>query len=114
MGFKQTIIVRKDLKIPAGKLGSQISHASVEAVLESSKDKVEKWRKQGMKKVVLKVESEKELVEMYKLAKRKKLVCVLIKDAGRTFFKKATKTCVGIGPDLEGKIDEVSGKLKML
>tara|TARA_B100000315_G_C14251412_1_gene439933 strand:+ start:50 stop:394 length:345 start_codon:yes stop_codon:yes gene_type:complete len=114
MALKQVIIVRKDLKMNSSKMSSQVAHASVDTVLKSSKEKVEKWRKEGMKKVVLKVEDEKELVEMYKLAKKKKLVCVLIKDAGRTFFKKATKTCVGIGPDLESKIDEVSGKLKML
>ena len=38
----------------------------------------------------------------------------LITDAGHTVVEPGTITCLGIGPDLEEKIDKVSGKLKMM
>lgn len=112
--MKQVILVRKDLKMPAGKLAAQVAHASVEATFKSDKKNLDEWLEEGMKKVVLKVEDEKELIKYFKLAKENKLVAVLIKDAGKTVFKKPTNTCVAIGPDDEGKIDKVTGKLKML
>ena len=61
MEYKQVILVRQDLKLSKGKLAAQASHASVESVLKSHKDDTTKWRKQGMKKSVLKVKDEKEL-----------------------------------------------------
>ncbi|MCX6711690.1 MAG: peptidyl-tRNA hydrolase Pth2 [Candidatus Woesearchaeota archaeon] len=112
--MKQVILVRKDLKMPSGKMSAQVAHASVEATFKSDKKYLDEWLEEGMKKVVLKVEDEKELLKYFKLAKQNKLVAVLIKDAGKTFFKNPTNTCVAIGPDDEGKIDKVTGKLKIL
>lgn len=111
--MKQVIAVRKDLKMPLGKACTQAAHASVEAVLNSSRDKVEAWRSEGAKKVVVKVNSEKELLELQRTAKSLKLVASLITDAGKTFFKQPTITCLGIGPDDDEKIDKVTGSLKM-
>jgi len=112
--MKQVIIVRADLKLPKGKLASQACHASVEAVLCADKDVVEKWMKQGMKKVVLKVRDKRSLMYYYKKAKKMKLNVSLIRDAAKTFLKKPDVTCIAIGPDKEEEIDRVSGKLKML
>ena len=42
------------------------------------------------------------------------LKTALITDAGRTVLELGTITCLGIGPDLEEKIDKVSGKLNMM
>jgi len=112
--YKQAILVRTDLKMSKGKLAAQVAHASVEAVLNSSKLKVTTWRTIGMKKVILKVDSLKELMEYQKLAKNEKLVASLIKDAGRTELTPGTITCLGIGPDKEDIIDKITGKLKIL
>lgn len=112
--MKQAIVVIKNLKMDAGKASSQVAHASVEAVLKSDKKKVEEWKKEGMKKVVLKVETEEELLKLKKEAEKLGLVTALIKDAGRTFFNKPTITCMAVGPDKEERIDRVTGKLKML
>ena len=114
MELKQVILVRMDLKLPKGKMAAQCSHASVEAVLNSDKKKVEEWRVAGAKKVVLKVKDEKELIEFIGLAKAAKLKTALITDAGRTVIAPGTKTCLGIGPDDEVKIDSITGKLKMV
>lgn len=111
--MKQLIVVRKDLKMPVGKLSANVAHASVEAALNSSKKNIEDWKKEGAKKVVVKVDSEKDILDLQKKAKSLGLVTALIKDAGLTFFKQPTITCLGIGPDKEEKIDKVTGKLKM-
>ncbi len=112
--MKQVILVRNDLKMPKGKTAVQCCHSSVEAVLKSDKDKVKEWRNEGMKKVVLKVENEKELLKYNQEAKDSGLTTALITDAGKTFFKEPTRTCLAIGPDKEEKIDKITGKLKLI
>lgn len=114
MGYKQVILVRNDLKLPKGKLAVQASHASLEAAMKSPKRVVDEWRSYGGKKVVLKVDSLDELHKYKSLAELEKLVTALITDAGHTTVPSGTVTCLGIGPDKEEKIDNVTGKLKML
>ena len=106
--------MREDLKLGKGKMAAQASHASVEAVLKSDKGMVHDWQTEGMKKIVLKVKDEKELVELMQKAKDEGLVASLITDAGRTEIPAGTKTCAGIGPDDEEKIDKITGHLKMI
>ncbi len=112
--YKQVILVREDLKLPKGKLAAQASHASVSALLKSHKDTISKWKAQGMKKVVLKVKDEKELMKYKQMAEDKGLVTALVTDAGRTVLEPGTITCLGIGPEDEEIIDKVSGNLKMV
>src|SRR3989344_623074 len=111
--LKQVILVRKDLQLPKGKLAAQAAHASVEAVLKSNQKIVQAWSKQGMPKIILKVADETELLQYYQKAKDAKLVASLIIDAGRTVIAPDTKTCVGIGPDDEKKIDVVTKSLPL-
>jgi len=112
--MKQVILVRQDLKMPKGKLSVQTAHASVEAVLRSDKKVIEAWRKQGMKKVILKVPDKATLLEFRKLAKQAGFTIALVTDAGRTFFDTSTTTCLAIGPDKEEKLDKLTGNLKLL
>ncbi len=113
--MKLVILLRKDLKMSLGKASSQCAHAAVEAILRSNKKKVNEWLKKSQgKKVILAVENEKELLKFNKLAKKEKLVTALIKDAGRTFFKKPTLTCLAIGPDKEEKINRLTKNLKLI
>ncbi len=114
MGLKQVILVRQDLNMPKGKLATQCAHASVEAVLNSSKEKIHEWYEEGMKKVTLKVADLKELQKYQREAQKHGLKTAIITDAGKTFFDKPTTTCAAIGPDQEEKIDRVTGSLKML
>ncbi len=114
MPYKQVILVREDLKLPKGKLAAQSSHASVDATLKSDKKIVDLWRKEGGKKVVLKVKDEKELFKYKQMAEDNGLETALITDAGHTVVEPGTKTCLGIGPDLADKIDKITGKLKMI
>ena len=114
MGYKQAILVRVDLKMSKGKTAAQASHASVEAVQNSNKNSVAAWRSEGAKKVVLKVANEDEFLNYWRKAKVNKLATALITDAGRTELAPGTKTCLGIGPASEVKIDKIASSLKML
>lgn len=107
------ILVRNDLKLPAGKLAAQAAHAAVECVLRSDKSIVKVWRQEGMAKIVLKVKDLKELQKYNQLAKDADLVTAVITDAGRTVVEPGTVTCVGIGPDEEEKLDKLFGELKL-
>lgn len=114
MDMKMVILVRQDLKLPKGKLAAQAAHAAVEATLRSGKTNVSGWRAQGQKKVVLKVTDEKELLRYLQLAKDDSLNTALITDAGKTCIAPGTRTCIGIGPDSEEKIDKLTGHLPMM
>lgn len=110
--LKQVILIRKDLKMSKGKIAAQAAHAAVEATLKSSDRLVSKWRQSGMKKITLKVTSEKDLFKYMQIAKDYGLITGLIKDAGRTEIAPGTPTCCAIGPDEEKEIDKVTGDLK--
>jgi PTH2 family peptidyl-tRNA hydrolase len=114
MDMKLVVLVRQDLKLPKGKLAAQVAHAAVESVFNSEKSKVDEWRSQGQKKVVLKVKDEQELMDFLRRAKTMKLKSCIITDAGRTVLEPGTRTCVGIGPDYDDKLDPLTGKLKMV
>ncbi len=114
MAYKQVILVREDLKLPKGKMSAQVAHASLEAALKSDKKAVEGWREEGAKKVVLKVKDEKDLLKFGEMAEDAGLKSALITDAGHTVVEPGTKTCLGIGPDDEKKIDRITGKLKIM
>jgi len=113
MELKQVILVRKDLKMSKGKAAAQVAHGAVEAVLKSDKNLVSKWRGEGMKKVTLSVNSEKELYKYLQIAKDYGLITALIRDAGRTEIAPNSPTVLAIGPDYEKKIDQVTDELSM-
>jgi len=112
--MKQAILIRHDLKLPKGKLAAQASHASVEAVLRSDKDKVKMWRNGGQMKIVLKINDLKELRKYNQLAKDNGLTTAVITDAGKTVIAPGTTTALAIGPDEKDKVDQIIHDLKLL
>ena len=114
MSYKQVILVRQDLKLAKGKAAVQCAHASVECVLKTDLRLVNRWRKEGGKKVVLRVSGRSELTRFKRMADRARLKNCLITDAGRTAVRPGTVTCLGIGPDESRKIDLLTKELKMV
>ncbi|MBD3263091.1 peptidyl-tRNA hydrolase [Candidatus Woesearchaeota archaeon] len=119
--YKQAIVIRTDLNMSRGKLCSQSAHASLEAALKTQKtDKIFKtknlnaWRKEGAKKIVLKVMSESALIKIRDKAVRAGLKSALIKDAGFTELPAGTITAIAIGPDKEKEIDKITSNLSTL
>lgn len=117
MMYKQMIIVRADLQMGKGKLAAQCSHASLAAYTKTLRlhpEIAKEWSREGSKKVVLKVNSEKELLEYYELAEREGIPADLVRDAGHTQLEPGTITCFGAGPWDEKELDKLFGKLKLL
>ncbi len=112
--YKQVIAVRRDLRLSRGKLAVQVAHASVEAYNRTRREARQEWESGGAKKVVVRVDDLKELLELHRKARATKLPCALIRDAGRTEVEPGTATALGIGPVEERKADSVTGNLKML
>lgn len=114
--LKQAIVLRTDLKMGKGKMVAQGSHASVEAYLRTcirNPKWAELWLKEGMKKIVLKVDSKEALVALFEEAKHV-LPAALITDAGHTQLEPGTMTALGVGPAPEPEIDKIFSKYGLL
>ena len=112
--YKQVILVRQDLKMPKGKIAAQAAHASVDAVLKADSSVVRNWRREGMRKIAVKVSSESDLYRYIQQAKDLGLVTSVITDAGKTVVAPGTVTCGAIGPDDSDKIDRVTKDIPLL
>lgn len=114
---KQALVLRVDLGMSKGKIAAQAAHASLEAykkALAKTPETVHAWEATGCKKVVLRAESEGELLGLFEAAQRAKLPAALIADAGHTQLTPGTLTGVAIGPGSEESVDKITGKLKLL
>lgn len=115
---KQVIVIRKDLKMRRGKEIAQGSHASMSFLtknLNKNLTNVQKeWMNDSFRKICVIVNSEEELLDIYKKALSYNLEVHLITDSGFTEFNGVpTKTCLAIGPDYSEKIDKITGHLKL-
>ena len=123
-----------------GKLISQAAHASLKVILDMmQKDNTSypvgtgvtegmrlsmlvgkgspayEWLNGHFTKIVLYVNSEEELRDLYNKASDKGLPCAFIVDSGFTeFHGEPTVTCIAIGPDKSEKIDDITGDLPLL
>ena len=117
MEVKQVMIVRKDLKMGSGKLVAQVAHAAILAS-EKARNKNFEWFKEwfngGQPKIILKVNSLKELEKIHKRGQFNNLPTAIVIDAGLTQLSPGTPTCVGIGPAPVYLIDKITGGLKLL
>lgn len=129
---KQVIVIRKDLGMRKGKIASQAAHASMAAVMNQGgphqpdgtadsfyiikmTPEMEQWLTGIFTKICVAVNSEEELLDVYKKAEDAGLLCALIKDAGLTEFDGVpTHTAVSIGPAKNKDIDKITGDLKLL
>lgn len=129
MKVKQVIVAVRG-HMPAGKLASQVAHAAVANVLNLAHSKcveenrvfqtlsydvgsdIQHWIEQEFKKVVLGVDNQEEMFDIYNKAKEAGLNVSLIIDNGQTVFDGVeTPTCVAIGPHADEKIDPITRHL---
>ena len=112
--YKQCILVREDLKLPKGKLCVQVAHAAVSAYEWARPAVQEAWKREGQKKIVLKVNTLQELFQYKELARRADIPTALIEDAGLTVVPPGTITALGMGPAEVAELDRIVGHLKLL
>ncbi len=136
--IKQTIVVRKDLNMRKGKIGSQVGHAShlslinlmrkmyvtddngnetIILQMEYGKDSyIGKWLEgEEYKKICLGCDSENELIHLYDVALSLGIPTIMVTDNGLTEFNGVkTNTCIVLGPFLDTEIDKVTSHLKPL
>lgn len=114
--IRQAIVVRTDLGMGRGKIAAQVGHACVmgaEHVRKSNPGWYGEW--QGSQpKIVLKVQSLKELEAIGRHAAELGLPWARVTDAGRTQLEPGTVTCISIGPAPGSEIDRVTSGLKLL
>jgi PTH2 family peptidyl-tRNA hydrolase len=134
---KQVILWRNDLKVRKGKIAAQCAHASLKVFLDrmygeskfirifpskksktlyfEKDDPVDRWINGSFTKIVLKVDSEEQLLELHNQAKEAGLLTSLIQDSGKTEFNGIpTYTCCAIGPNLSEDIDKITGRLELM
>ncbi|MEM1556240.1 MAG: peptidyl-tRNA hydrolase Pth2 [Candidatus Bathyarchaeia archaeon] len=113
---KQVIVLRSDIKMSPGKAAAQASHAAVSSAEEARRNYPSWWREwieSGQCKIVLKVNSESEILELMRKAKELNLPAALISDMGLTELEPGTITALGIGPAPSNLIDKITGSLPL-
>lgn len=112
--YKQVIVLRTDIEMSDGKKCAQSCHASLGSYKIAKKTIAKRWEAEGGKKIVLTISSEKKLLTLYQKAKELKLPCYLVRDGGHTEVPVGTLTALGIGPENNEIIDQITGKLQLL
>lgn len=137
MFVKQIIVVREDLNMSRGKIGSQVAHASMKSLADAMERKLDEygnttglvlnyadsendrelkeWLEGSFTKIVVYVKSETKLMDLYYKVKDAGLRVSLIIDNGTTEFNGVkTKTCIAIGPHAAERIDPFTKKYPLL
>lgn len=114
--YKQVLVMRKDLNMRKGKLIAQGAHASLGVTLKNLEHPdVKAWLAGRFAKIAVYVNSEEELLDIYKNARDSGLLTELITDAGFTEFNNVpTNTCIAVGPGKIEEINKITGHLPLL
>ncbi|RDY02948.1 Peptidyl-tRNA hydrolase 2, mitochondrial [Mucuna pruriens] len=114
--FKMILVVRNDLKMGKGKIAAQCSHATLglyKKLLHRAPKALNRWEMSAQPKVVVKIESEEDMLALQERAKSLKLPTHITIDAGRTQIAPNSRTVMAILGPVE-VVDEVTGGLKLL
>ena len=127
--LKQVIVLRNDLNMRKGKMVTQGAHASMAAIISpfevsdgdmlypgiKNDDLIRLWLVGKFTKICVRVDSEEELLNIYKKAGEANIHRSLIQDSGATEFNGVpTFTAVAIGPDYNEAVNSITGHLKLL
>uniref|UniRef100_A0A453D779 peptidyl-tRNA hydrolase n=1 Tax=Aegilops tauschii subsp. strangulata TaxID=200361 RepID=A0A453D779_AEGTS len=97
--FKMVLVVRNDLKMGKGKIAAQCSHATLglfKKLQQRAPKSLRRWERCGQVKVVVKVESEEDMLVLQGRAKSMNLPTHITIDAGRTQIAPNSRTVMAI------------------
>ncbi|XP_024969925.1 peptidyl-tRNA hydrolase 2, mitochondrial [Cynara cardunculus var. scolymus] len=114
--FKMVLVVRNDLKMGKGKIAAQCSHATLglyKKILHRAPKALSRWEMCGQVKVVVKIESEDDMLVLQERAKSMAIPTHIVIDAGRTQIAPNSRTVMAVLGPAE-MVDDVTGGLKLL
>lgn len=121
MAYKMALVVRTDLGMGKGKIAAQCGHAASRLthqclLVHDYTHLLADWCKDDPpeRKVVLRVDSEKALLDIAEACLKLGILHTVIADSGKTQIEPGSITVLGIGPDTSERIDAVVGDLKLL
>eukprot|EP00741_Cyanophora_paradoxa_P007893 tig00001224_g7636.t1 len=116
--YKLVLCVRQDLKMTSGKIAAQCSHATLGAYKKGIKrgraNEIQSWEWSGQPKIAVRVQNEKEMLELERRARQAGIDTYIVCDAGRTQIKAGSRTVLAVGPAPKRAVDAVTGHLKLL
>ena len=95
--YKQFVIVPESLRMSAGKIASQVAHATFMALKKDNKAIVDAWEKSGMCVIVLKCKDTQQLMSASKYFEQWKVNHHLYIDEGHTEVEPLTPTALATG-----------------
>jgi len=107
--YKQVIVIRKDIEMSPAKLGVQIAHGSIESYLKTSLLIQDEWYMEGMRKIVLMVNSQEDLKNIMRSCSDAKYII----DFGLTELEPNTITGLTFPIMLVEDIDKITKHLKL-
>jgi peptidyl-tRNA hydrolase, PTH2 family len=116
-GYKMVLVIRRELRLTAGKAAVQVAHAAVmltRAAERRNGAALDAWLAGGQMKIALGVPTLADLEALERTARAKHLPTVWVEDAGFTEVPPGTRTCLGIGPAPASEIDAITGDLPLL
>lgn len=115
--IKMVMFVRQDLKMGKGKIASQCSHAAIglykKLILNDEKNLLNDWEDTGSKKIVLKIQNEKDFGDILIYCEKFNIINHMIIDAGKTQIEKNSKTVLSIIDENKNLINLIK-KYKLL
>jgi peptidyl-tRNA hydrolase, PTH2 family len=115
--YKMVVVVRRELRLSAGKAAVQVAHAAVmltRAAERRDAAALDAWLAEGQMKIALGVPTLADLEVVERAARARKIPTVWVEDAGFTEVAPGTRTCLGLGPAPASEIDAVTGDLPLL
>jgi len=107
--YKQVIVIRKDLVMSPAKLGVQVAHGAIESYLKTNPSIRDEWYMEGMRKVVLMVNSLEDLRNLTRASKD----AIYIIDFGLTEIEPNTITGIVFPIMKNEEIDKITKHLRL-
>ena len=106
-----------------GKVCAQVGHAVIGTYTQveeearydqKAKARLSNWESFGSPKIVVKADTQKQMLEIKKTLDDLGVNTHLVRDAGHTQIKAGSMTVVGVGPAFPEEIDPITKHLKLL
>lgn len=116
--YKMVFVVNSDLKMSIGKIAAQVGHATLGLYRflqdhQEHKTGLAQWEKSGCKKIVVKGDNVRQLLDLKKRAYELHIANIMVHDAGRTQVDPGSLTVFAVFGKHE-QIDPLTGSLKLL